>query len=78
MYIVLFAAGHQTKALLNNSGPKAKRSKLERDINVEVVFQLVFVITISLIGAIGIYTLCNFTVNALYIYACMHIFTLYF
>ena len=55
MYIVLFATGHLTKALLNNSGPKAKRSKLERDINVEVVFQLVFVITISLIGAIGIY-----------------------
>lgn len=51
--IVLCATGHQTKALLNNSGPKVKRSKLERDINVEVVFQLVFVITIALVGAIG-------------------------
>lgn len=46
-------AGHQTKALLNNSGPRVKRSKLEKDINVEVFFQLALLLVICLIGAIG-------------------------
>ena len=49
----VYVSGHQTKALLNNSGPKAKRSKLERDINAEVISQLVILIVISLMGAIG-------------------------
>ena len=36
--VCVHVAGHQTKALLNNSGPKVKRSKLEKDINTEVSF----------------------------------------
>ena len=48
--------GHQTKALLNNSGPKAKRSKLEKDINTEIVFQLALLFTLCTTGAIGTYT----------------------
>ena len=51
--IILLTAGHQTKALLNNSGPKAKRSKLEKDLNVEIISQLILLIVISVIGAIG-------------------------
>ena len=54
--------GHQTKALLNNSGPKAKRSKLEKDINTEVLFQLALLLTVSLIGAVGAesqYSVCT-------------------
>ncbi|CAI8035915.1 Phospholipid-transporting ATPase ID [Geodia barretti] len=46
-------AGHQTKALLNNSGPRAKRSKLEKDINTDVFFQLALLLVICTIGAIG-------------------------
>jgi hypothetical protein len=29
-------AGHESKAMLNNGGPRYKRSKLERQMNVEV------------------------------------------
>ena len=30
-------AGHDTKAMLNNSGPRSKRSKLERAMNSEII-----------------------------------------
>ena len=56
--VCICSTGHQTKALLNNSGPKTKRSKLEKDINTEVLFQLILLLTICLIGAIG--TLCTY------------------
>lgn len=29
-------AGHETKAMLNNTGPRSKRSKLERQMNYQV------------------------------------------
>ena len=45
--------GHDTKALLNNTGLRAKRSKLEKDINLEVVAQLILLLLISVGGAIG-------------------------
>ena len=60
--VCMCVTGHQTKALLNNSGPKAKRSKLEKDINTEVLFQLALLLTVSLIGAVGAesqYSVCT-------------------
>ena len=55
LFYMFLYTGHQTKALLNNSGPKAKRSKLEKDINIEIVFQLGLLLTLCIIGAIGMY-----------------------
>ena len=40
--------------MLNNSGPRAKRSKLERTINAEIVSQIVILAVLCLIGAIGL------------------------
>ena len=31
-------AGHESKAMLNNGGPRYKRSKLERQMNIEIVW----------------------------------------
>ena len=51
--IISHYVGHDTKALLNNTGLRAKRSKLEKDINLEVIAQLVLLLLISVGGAIG-------------------------
>ena len=48
-----FFTGHETKAMLNNSGPRAKRSKLERDINAEIVSQVIVLFALCLFGAVG-------------------------
>lgn len=40
--------------MLNNSGPRAKRSKLERTINIDILFQVVILIVLCLIGATGV------------------------
>ena len=40
--------------MLNNSGPRAKRSKLERAINAEIVSQIVILTILCLTGAIGL------------------------
>lgn len=50
--LVLYA-GHETKAMMNNTGPRYKRSKLEKDINIDVVAQVVILIALCLAGAIG-------------------------
>lgn len=31
-------AGHETKSMLNNSGPRYKRSKLEQQMNIDVIW----------------------------------------
>lgn len=31
-------AGHETKAMLNNSGPRYKRSQLEQQMNIDVIW----------------------------------------
>ena len=49
----MHCVGHDTKALLNNTGLRAKRSKLEKDINLEVIAQLVLLLLISVGGGIG-------------------------
>ncbi|XP_066478678.1 phospholipid-transporting ATPase VA [Tiliqua scincoides] len=46
-------AGHETKALLNNSGPRYKRSKLERQMNVDVLWCVLILIVMCLFSAIG-------------------------
>ncbi len=52
--------GHETKSLLNNSGPRAKRSKLERDINIDVIFQVIILFVLSIVGAVGVLCMCVF------------------
>ena len=39
--------------MLNNTGPRYKRSRLEKDINIDVIAQVVMLIALCLIGAIG-------------------------
>ena len=51
---LLCPSGHETKAMLNNSGPRTKRSKLERTINAEIVSQIVILTILCLTGAIGL------------------------
>merc|ERR1719319_247687 len=46
-------AGHESKAMLNNGGPRYKRSKLEKQINREVVWCVVILVVLCLIGATG-------------------------
>ncbi|XP_055958877.1 phospholipid-transporting ATPase VD [Patella vulgata] len=46
-------AGHETKALLNNRGPRYKRSKLERAINRDVVWCVVLLLFLCFFCAIG-------------------------
>ncbi|XP_054163939.1 phospholipid-transporting ATPase VD-like [Oppia nitens] len=46
-------AGHETKAMLNNGGPRSKRSKLEQYMNRDVVWCVVILLLMCLIGSIG-------------------------
>ncbi|XP_008105306.2 phospholipid-transporting ATPase VA isoform X1 [Anolis carolinensis] len=50
---IVIYAGHDTKALLNNSGPRYKRSKLERQMNVDVLWCVLILITMCLFSALG-------------------------
>lgn len=54
-------AGHETKAMLNNSGPRYKRSNLERCMNIDIIWCVVILFVLCLAGAIGHYQwLANF------------------
>ncbi|XP_029460604.1 probable phospholipid-transporting ATPase VA isoform X2 [Rhinatrema bivittatum] len=46
-------AGHETKALLNNKGPRYKRSKLERQMNIDVLWCALILLVMCLFSAIG-------------------------
>ncbi|XP_040904445.1 phospholipid-transporting ATPase VB isoform X2 [Toxotes jaculatrix] len=46
-------AGHETKSMLNNKGPRYKRSKLERKLNRDVIFCVILLVVMCLIGAVG-------------------------
>ncbi|XP_077434526.1 phospholipid-transporting ATPase VB isoform X1 [Vanacampus margaritifer] len=46
-------AGHETKSMLNNNGPRYKRSKLERKLNVDVIFCVILLLAMCLVGALG-------------------------
>ncbi|RZB54427.1 phospholipid-transporting ATPase VD, partial [Asbolus verrucosus] len=50
---IVVYAGHETKAMLNNGGPRYKRSSLERQMNQDVLWCVVILIILCLLGAIG-------------------------
>lgn len=50
---IVIYAGHETKAMLNNSGPRYKRSKIERRMNVDVFFCIGLLFLMCLVGAVG-------------------------
>uniref|UniRef100_A0A8C8SQE3 Phospholipid-transporting ATPase n=1 Tax=Pelusios castaneus TaxID=367368 RepID=A0A8C8SQE3_9SAUR len=50
---IVVYAGHETKTMLNNSGPRYKRSKLERRVNTDVLWCVLLLILMCLIGAFG-------------------------
>ncbi|KAL0969642.1 hypothetical protein UPYG_G00230200 [Umbra pygmaea] len=50
---IVVYAGHETKAMMNNSGPRYKRSKLERRLNVDVLWSVVLLVIMCLTGAVG-------------------------
>lgn len=48
-------AGHETKSMLNNNGPRYKRSKLERKLNIDVIFCVILLFAMCLVGSLGHY-----------------------
>ncbi|BHF63667.1 Probable phospholipid-transporting ATPase VB [Sparganum proliferum] len=48
-------AGRETKAVLNNSGRKFKRSKLERRINKDIIWCVLILAIVCITGAVGCY-----------------------
>ncbi|KAK2835940.1 hypothetical protein Q5P01_016424 [Channa striata] len=50
---IVIYAGHETKAMLNNNGPRYKRSKLERQMNVDVFWCVVILLVMCLFAAVG-------------------------
>ncbi|EDO40789.1 predicted protein [Nematostella vectensis] len=50
---VVVYAGHDTKAMLNNSGPRSKHSKVERDLNLDVIACVVILFTLCFLGGLG-------------------------
>uniref|UniRef100_A0A8C0MEV4 Phospholipid-transporting ATPase n=1 Tax=Canis lupus familiaris TaxID=9615 RepID=A0A8C0MEV4_CANLF len=50
---IVIYAGHETKALLNNSGPRYKRSQLERQMNCDVLWCVLLLICMSLFSAVA-------------------------
>ena len=49
----IFLPGHDTKAMLNSSGPRYKRSKLEKEINKDVIACVFILFILCLSGAVG-------------------------
>ncbi|XP_066041794.1 phospholipid-transporting ATPase VD isoform X1 [Chamaea fasciata] len=50
---IVVYAGHETKAMLNNSGPHYKRSKMERKVNSDILWCVLLLLLMCLTGAIG-------------------------
>ncbi|OCT99475.1 phospholipid-transporting ATPase VD [Xenopus laevis] len=50
---IVVYAGHETKAMLNNSGPRYKRSRLERRLNIDILWSVLLLIVMCLFGAVG-------------------------
>ncbi|XP_006865006.1 PREDICTED: probable phospholipid-transporting ATPase VB [Chrysochloris asiatica] len=57
---IVIYTGHETKAMLNNSGPRYKRSKIERRMNTDIFFCIGLLFLMCLIGAVG-HTIWNGT-----------------
>lgn len=52
---IWYFTGHDTKAMLNNSGPRYKHSKVERDINLDVIACVVILFTLCFLCGVGKY-----------------------
>ncbi|XP_062991171.1 phospholipid-transporting ATPase VD-like [Elgaria multicarinata webbii] len=50
---IVVYAGHETKAMLNNSGSRYKRSKLEKRVNRDIIWSVLLLIVMCLIGGVG-------------------------
>ncbi|XP_050100213.1 phospholipid-transporting ATPase VA isoform X1 [Anopheles aquasalis] len=50
---IVVYAGHETKAMLNNSGPRYKRSRVEQQMNIDVIWCVIILIVLCVIGAVG-------------------------
>ncbi|XP_068273215.1 phospholipid-transporting ATPase VB [Nyctibius grandis] len=50
---IVIYAGHETKAMLNNNGPRYKRSKIERRLNMDIFFCVGLLFMMCLVGAVG-------------------------
>ncbi|XP_072254071.1 phospholipid-transporting ATPase VD-like [Pyxicephalus adspersus] len=50
---IVVYAGHETKTMLNNSGPRYKRSRLERQLNSDILWCVLLLLIMCLAGAIG-------------------------
>ncbi|XP_072313283.1 phospholipid-transporting ATPase VD isoform X2 [Eucyclogobius newberryi] len=50
---IVIYAGHETKAMMNNSGPRYKRSLLERRLNTDVLWCVLLLVVMCLTAAIG-------------------------
>ncbi|KAG8591805.1 hypothetical protein GDO81_000313 [Engystomops pustulosus] len=50
---IVVYAGHDTKTMLNNSGPRYKRSKLERRLNSDILWCVLLLLIMCLFGALG-------------------------
>uniref|UniRef100_A0A8C3PIS8 Phospholipid-transporting ATPase n=1 Tax=Calidris pygmaea TaxID=425635 RepID=A0A8C3PIS8_9CHAR len=50
---IVIYAGHETKAMLNNNGPRYKRSKIERRMNTDIFLCVGLLFMMCLVGAVG-------------------------
>ncbi|KAM8917516.1 phospholipid-transporting ATPase VD [Spinachia spinachia] len=50
---IVVYAGHDTKAMMNNSGPRYKRSQLEKHLNTDILWCVLLLIIMCLTAAIG-------------------------
>uniref|UniRef100_A0A667XDG1 Phospholipid-transporting ATPase n=1 Tax=Myripristis murdjan TaxID=586833 RepID=A0A667XDG1_9TELE len=56
---IVVYAGHETKAMMNNSGPRYKRSQMERRLNIDILWCVLLLIIMCLTAAIGLYHYCQ-------------------
>ncbi|XP_056281813.1 probable phospholipid-transporting ATPase VD isoform X3 [Pseudoliparis swirei] len=50
---IVVYAGHETKAMMNNSGPRYKRSQLEKRLNTDVLWCVLLLLVMCLTAAVG-------------------------
>ncbi|XP_068140555.1 phospholipid-transporting ATPase VD isoform X1 [Drosophila tropicalis] len=50
---IVVYAGHETKSMLNNSGPRYKRSQVEQQMNIDVIWCVIILLILCIVGAIG-------------------------
>ncbi|EDQ92264.1 uncharacterized protein MONBRDRAFT_23245 [Monosiga brevicollis MX1] len=50
---IVVYAGHDTKSMLNNTGPRSKRSKLERAMNYQILYCCLILVVMCVAGGIG-------------------------